>query len=62
MTEWLEAGLAPNHPIQLAGRSRLETTLKLYAATRPALLEPARLASDGCLEKEQAVTQRKITT
>lgn len=45
ITEWLENGLQPHEVRRLAGHASIETTMRYYVATRRALIDRARAAS-----------------
>ena len=49
ITEWLENGLLPHKVKELAGHASIETTMKYYVATRRALIDEAREASQKVL-------------
>ena len=49
ITEWLENGLEPHEVRKLAGHASIETTMRYYVATRRALNDKAREASQKVL-------------
>ena len=50
ITEWLESGLQPHEVKVLAGHASIETTMRYYVATRRALIDRARAASQKVIK------------